>query len=121
MSLDEDYPKMHRDHMAHLRALLARDSSLTPEERQELGMAISSMADKAWDLNEIFQRLVDEKHTPAEVGELLMAFEMTTEQIRGFSDVIDGKLYEIGDRLAGVKPTPVPVNPTEPPKKRRAR
>ncbi len=28
---------------------------------------------------------------------------MTTEQIRGHSDTIDGKLYEIGDRLKAVK------------------
>jgi hypothetical protein len=121
MSLDEDYPKMHRDHAAHLRALLAQDSGLTPEEGQEIAMAINSMADVAWDLNEIFQRLVEEKHTPAEVGELLIAFELTTEQIRGFSDVIDGKLYEIGDRLAGVTATVAPAKPAGPPKKRRAR
>ena len=37
------------------------------------------------------------------LGELLIAFELTTEQIRGHSDTIDGKLYEIGDRLKGVK------------------
>jgi hypothetical protein len=67
-------------------------------------MALNQMADKAHDLDEIMDRLLHEKHTPAEIGQLLIAVELTTEQIRGSSDVIDGKLYEIGDRLNGVPP-----------------
>ena len=48
---------------------------------------------------DLVRRLVEEEHTPAEIGELLIAFELTTEQLRGYSDTVDGKLYEIGDRL----------------------
>jgi len=51
--------------------------------------------------DDIATRLLEEPHTPREIGELLIAFELTTEQLRGNSDVIDGKLYEIADRLKG--------------------
>jgi hypothetical protein len=106
MSLAEEYPKTHRNSTAKLRALLERDSKLGPREREDIAMALNSMADLACDLNDIFQRLLSEEHTAAEIGDLLIAFELTTEQLRGDSDVIDGKLYEIGDRLKGVAPTP---------------
>lgn len=72
------------------------------EEREELALALNQMADKARDLDEIMDRLLNEPHSPAEIGELLIAFELTTEQIRGHSDTIDGKMYKIGDRLKGV-------------------
>ena len=60
---------------------------------------LNDMANLASDLNDIVSRLVNEEHTPGEIGELLIAFELTTEQIRGHSDTIDGKLYALGDRL----------------------
>ena len=66
-------------------------------------MSLDSMASLAVDLVDIVNRLMDEPHTAAEIGELLIAFELTTEQLRGHSDTIDGKLYEIGDRLRGEK------------------
>ena len=101
MSLDEEYPKTFRKRLGRFRELLAHDLALSDKEREELAMALSDMADKARDLDEIATRLMEEPHTPAEIGELLIAFELTTEQLRGESDVIDGKLYEIGDRLTG--------------------
>jgi len=104
MALQEDYPKTNRDHYARLRKLLERDPRLDSEQRDAIAMALNDMADKACDLEDITQRLLNESHTPAEIGELLVAFELTTEQIRGSSDVIDGKLYEIADRLKGVSP-----------------
>src|SRR4051812_43421087 len=104
MSLDEEYPKTYRNNTAQLRALLGRDTELSPDDRVEIASTLSNMADLACDLNDIVQRLLDEPHTSAEIGQLLIAFELTTEQIRGNSDVIDGKLYEIGDRLNGVRP-----------------
>jgi hypothetical protein len=105
MSLDEDYPKTFHRQAAQLERLLKCDSELTPEQREEIADSLNGRADLACDLADIVNRLLNEKHTPAEIGELLIAFELTTEQIRGHSDVIDGKLYEIGDRLKGVTPT----------------
>lgn len=105
MPLQEDYPKTNRDYYGRLQKLLERDSRLNSEQRDALAMALNDMADKARDLEDIVQRLLNESHTSAEIGELLIAFELTTEQIRGSSDVIDGKLYEIADRLKGTSPT----------------
>jgi hypothetical protein len=85
--------------------LLERVPDLGAGDREELALALNQMADKAHDLDDIMDRLLKESHTPAEVGELLIAFELTTEQLRGHSDTIDGKLYEIGDRLKGEEPT----------------
>jgi hypothetical protein len=105
MSLDEDYPKTNRKFYSRLLEVLKRDPQLSQREREELAMALDDMADKACDLDEIIQRLLDPHRTDEEVGELLLAVEMTTEQLRGDSDVIDGKLYDIGDRLRGVETT----------------
>ena len=106
MSLDEDYPKTFRRRSRQVEKLFEGVTGMTPAQREEIADAISSMADKAVDLDEIVNRLLNEPHTPAEIGELLIAFELTTEQIRGDFDTIDGKLYEIGDQLKGVTPTP---------------
>src|SRR5947209_3404527 len=99
MSLDEEYPKTFRKTFGRFRELLAQDTALSGEERENLARALSDMADKARDLDDIATRLLEESHSPQEIGELLIAFELTTEQLRGSSDDIDGKLYEIGDRL----------------------
>lgn len=99
MSLIEEYPKMRRDFTVQLRTLLQRVPGLGPGECEEYALAINDMADKAHDLDEIVRRLIAGQHSPAELGELLIAFELTTEQLRGASDIINGKLYDIGDRL----------------------
>lgn len=104
MPPDEDYPKTKRKLYRRLLALLKADAALESRQREEIASALSGMADLARDLDDIVNRLLDEPHTPAEIGELLIAFELTTEQLRGESDVIDGKLYEIGDRLKELKP-----------------
>ncbi len=104
MSLDEEYPKSNRHFGHRLESLLEMVPDLSREQRQDIAIAINEMADKASDLEDIFHRLINEPHTPAEIGELLIAFELTTEQIRGHSEDIDGKLYEIGDRLKELKP-----------------
>jgi hypothetical protein len=99
MELNEEYPKMYRNQTARLRAVLECVPGLEAREREDIAMALNVMADKACDLDEIVQRLVNESHTPTEIGELLIAFELTTEQIRGHSDTIDGKFYEFADRI----------------------
>ena len=103
MSLDEDYPKAHRNATRQLAALLKADTELNAKGREEIALGLNNLADKARDLDEIFERLVQESHTPGKVGELLIAFQLTLEQIRGASDLVFGKLYDIGDRLQGVK------------------
>jgi hypothetical protein len=105
MPIDEEYPKTFRKTSPRFREILAQDTTLSAAQRDELARALADMADKARDLDDIANRLLNEPHTATEVGELLIAFELTTEQLRGNSDTIDGKLYEIADRLMGVTPT----------------
>jgi hypothetical protein len=112
MPLDEEYPKTFRKALPRFRELLARDAALPAEQREDLARALSDMADKAHDLDDIATRLLEEPHPSSEIGELLIAFELTTEQLRGHSDTIDGKLYEIGDRLKGETPADTSVMPT---------
>jgi hypothetical protein len=102
MSLVDEYPKTRRDLTARLRGLLERVPGLGPREREDYALAINDMADKAHDLDEIVRRLTEQQLSASEFGELLIAFELTTEQLRGASDIINGKLYEIGDRLKEV-------------------
>ena len=71
MSLDEEYPKTQRNLTARLRALLEAVPALPERERAELATALNVMADKARDLDDIVQRLLNEPHTPQEIGELL--------------------------------------------------
>jgi hypothetical protein len=99
MSLDEEYPKSSRRDYSKLRRLLECVPDLGQKEREEIADTLIDMSNLASDLKDIVNRLVNEEHTPAEIGQLLIAFELTTEQIRGHSDTIDGRLYEIGDRL----------------------
>jgi hypothetical protein len=117
MPLDEEYPRTFRQTLPRFRELLAHDGALAAEQREELARALSDIADKARDLDDIATRLLEEPHTPQEVGELLIAFELTTEQLRGSSDTIDAKLYEIGDRLKGATPASdglsFPPHPTQ--------
>src|SRR5262249_13984204 len=101
MSLDEEYPKLFRQYSTRIEELLKQVPELPAEEREAIADAVGAMADRAHELEEIVHRLLNEPHTPAEIGELLIAFELTTEQIRGMSDIIDSKLYAIGDRLKG--------------------
>ncbi|MBY0527166.1 MAG: hypothetical protein K2R98_27470 [Gemmataceae bacterium] len=103
MSLDEDYPKAKRDARGRLRSLLEPDSALTERERQEIAMGLNILGDNARDLDEILDRLVNETHTPAEVGELLIAFQLTLGQVLGASDLVNGRLYDVGDRMKAVQ------------------
>jgi len=99
MSSLEKYPMTHRNETKRLRALLQRVPGLGPRECEEYARTINGMADKACDLNDIFQSLLKDDLAPEQLAELLIAFELTTEQIRGDSGTIDGKLYELADRL----------------------
>jgi hypothetical protein len=103
MALDEEYPKASRKDYPRLRRVLECVPDLGQTEREEIADTLNDMANLASDLTDIVSRLANEEHTPAEIGELLIAFELTTEQLRGHSDTIDGKLYEIGDRLKATK------------------
>jgi exonuclease VII small subunit len=99
MSVLEEYPKTHRDEARRLRAVLASVPGLEDASRAEFAAAINNLANKACDLEDVFQRLLRGPANADELADLLTALELTLEQIRGESDTVDGKLYEMADRL----------------------
>lgn len=99
MSLLELYPKTHRDYAKRLAEVFRLVPALGPRECEDLALAINTLADKACDLEDIFQALVREQLSASDLADLLAALELTLEQIRGHSEAIDGKLYECADRL----------------------
>jgi hypothetical protein len=104
VELDEEYPKTCRKRTGRIKALLEVAPDLGAKDRDKIALSLNQLADKARDLDDIMDRLVNEPHTVAEIGELLIALEMTVEQIRGHSDVINGKLHDMGERLKSLTP-----------------
>src|SRR5690349_9038867 len=58
MSVLDEYPKAHRSATAKLRSLLERVPDCEPCLCEEVARAINGIADKACDLEDIFQRLL---------------------------------------------------------------
>jgi hypothetical protein len=104
VELHEEYPKTCRKRTGRIKALLEAVPDLTAKEREKIALSLNQLADKARDLDDIMDRLLNEPHSPMEIGGLLIALEMTVEQIRGHSDVIDGKLHDMGERLKSLAP-----------------
>lgn|SRR5262249_26481336 len=102
MPLDEDYPLTARDFARKLRTVLEADSKLDAKARENLGHVLNSLADKACDLDHLIQRLANDPLSPAQVGELLIALELTLAPLRGYAEDLRGKLFDIGDRLKGI-------------------
>lgn len=102
MGLEEQYPKHHSDCAPMLCRLLTHAPHLDARAREDLALAMNEMTDKANDLLDIMHRLLEERHSPSEIGDLLIAFELTAEQLRGQSDMLDGRLYLAGDKLREV-------------------
>ena len=103
--LAKEYPKTHRDRAAQLAALLKCVPALKPAARRTVAEALDIMVDKAHDLDEIVDRLLHEPHTPAEVGELLLAFQVVAGYLRSYDETLQARLYDIFDRVKGLKPT----------------
>jgi hypothetical protein len=80
-----------------------RVSEDAPTSREDVARSLNSIADKARDLDDIAERLLQPGLGRNELGELLIAFQLTSEQIRVASDLLGEKLFEIGDRLREVE------------------
>jgi hypothetical protein len=103
--LAKEYPKTRRERTARLAALLKCVPGLKLTERRAIASALNIIADKAHDLDAIVDRLLHQEHTPAEIGELLLAFQEVTEYVRSYDENLMGRLYEIFDRVKGLTPT----------------
>ncbi len=94
-----EYPKAHRQLKPPLVALLDHFQNLKPGIRNETANRINVIADKARDLDEIAQRLVNERHTPEEIAELLYAFQEMAGYIRSYSAKLAFPIMEIFDHV----------------------
>src|SRR5262245_61127687 len=99
MSILDRYPLNKTDIVKPLRAVLEQVPGLSHRQSEDYAVAINGIADKARELEHILQRLLSRQVPSSDLAELLVAFEMTLEQIRGDSDVLKGKLYDLSDRL----------------------
>src|SRR5262245_15753403 len=99
MSFSDRYPLTKRNEVSRLRAVLSRVPGLSARQGEDLALAINDIADKAADLNDIFTQLICGDHAPEDLADLLSAFKLTIEQIRGGSDATHVRLHELSDRL----------------------
>jgi hypothetical protein len=99
--LAKEYPKAHRELKPQLVALLSEFPNLKPGIRKETANRINVIADKARDLEEIVQRLLNEKHNPEESAELLYAFQHVAGYIRSYSEKLGNPIVEVFDRAKG--------------------
>ena len=70
-------------------------------QRDARKLSRAGLADKARDLEEIAQRLLNEKHNPEEIAELLYAFQKVAGYIRSYSKKLGIPIVEIFDRVKG--------------------
>jgi len=105
--LADEYPKANRQLTPRLVDVLEHFQNLKPGVRKETANRIQVIADKARDLDEIGQRLVNERHTPEEIAELLYAFQEMAGYIRSYSDKLAISIMEIFDHAKGFPSDPI--------------
>jgi hypothetical protein len=103
--LAKEYPKTQRERAAQLAALLKCVPGLKPAARKAVAEALDIIADKAHDLDGIVDRLLQEPHSPAEVGELLLAFHVVAGYLCSYEESLKARVYDIFDRVKGLKAT----------------
>jgi hypothetical protein len=103
LGLARQYPRADRPLVKPLTDALKAVPGLKPVQARLVAQSLQQLADRAHDLDEIVGRLLNEKHDPGEVAELVMAFQLVTEQFSSYADVLGDKLYEVFDRAKGLK------------------
>jgi hypothetical protein len=103
--LAKDYPKASRNRTAQLAALLKCVPGLPAAQRKAIACSLNVIVDKALDMDEIIHRILTRKYAPAQVAELLLAFDEMASYIRSYAEDLGPKLYDIFDRLKGLTPT----------------
>jgi hypothetical protein len=103
LGLAREYPRADLALVNPLTAALKGVAGLTSVQARVVAQGLKRIGDKAHDMNEILDRLVREKHSPAEVAELVMAFQLVTEHLCTYVDAQGTKLVELFDRAKGLK------------------
>lgn len=99
MGLEDEYPKANRKDVPQWRSLLAKASELGKGERELLAISINDITNLAEDLSEIRNRLLQSDLSETETGELLIAFQLTSDAMCVATETLNGKLFDVGDSL----------------------
>jgi hypothetical protein len=103
LGLARQYPRTDRPLVKPLTDALKGVPGLKAVQARVVAQSLKQLADKAHDLDEIVGRILNEKHAPGEVAELVMAFQVVTEQFSSYAEVVGDKLTEVFDRAKGLK------------------
>jgi hypothetical protein len=103
LGLAREYPRADLALVNPLTAALKGVAALKPVQARVIAQGLKRIGDKAHDLTEILGRLVGEKHTPGEVAELVMAFQLVSEHLCTYAEAVGEKHYEFFDRAKGLK------------------
>jgi hypothetical protein len=103
LGLARQYPRTDRPLVKPLTDALKAVPGLKAVHARVVAQSLKQLADKAHDLDDIIDRILSGKHGPGEVAELVMAFQVVTEQLASYADVMGDKLYDLFDRAKGLK------------------
>jgi hypothetical protein len=103
LGLARQYPRADRPLVNPLTDVLQRVPGLSPVQARVVAQSLKRIGDNAHDLSEILDRILNEKHEPGEVAELVMGFQLVTEQLATYTDALGEKLYQVFDRAKGLK------------------
>jgi hypothetical protein len=103
LGLAREYPRTDRSLVKPLTDVLKSLPGVKPVQARLVAQSLKEIADNAHDLDEIVERILWEKHDPAEVAELVLAFQIVTERLASYAEVLEDKLYDTFDRAKGLK------------------
>lgn len=103
LGLAKEYPRIDRPLIHPLADALKGIPGLKPARARVVAQSLKQIADRAHDLDEIIDRILHEKYDPGEIAELVMAFQIVTEQLCSYADIMEERLYELFDGAKGLK------------------
>lgn len=103
LGLAREYPRTDRPLVKPLTDALKALPGVRATQARVAAQCIKQLADKAHDLDEIAERILQQERDPGKVAELVMAFQLVSEQLASYADVVGEKLYDVFDQAKGLK------------------
>jgi hypothetical protein len=103
LGVAREYPRADRPLVKPLTDALKAVPGVKAVQARVAAQCIKQLADKAHDLDEIVERLLHQERDPGKVAELVLAFQLVSEQLASCADVIGEKLYDVFDQAKGLK------------------
>jgi hypothetical protein len=103
LGLAREYPRTDRPLVKPLTDALKAVPGLKAVHARVVAQSLKQLVDRAHDLDQIVNRILHQKHSPSEIAELVMAFQIVTEQLSSYAEMMGDKLYDLFDRAKGLK------------------